>query len=66
MITALIDGQLQLVDEALLTPNHSTIDNENELTHITEYLLNGEVVHRSAHVQLKKGFAIEGILGNLT
>lgn len=55
MITALIDGVLCEVDEATLIPNHSTVDNDNEFTQVTEYLLNGEVVHRSVHVTLKKG-----------
>ena len=48
------DGVIQEMDEALLTPNHSVIDNEKEHTEVTEYLLDGKVVHRSVHVRLKK------------
>jgi len=42
------------MDESLLTKQEGTIDNENELTTWTEYWLNDELVHRSAHVTLKK------------
>lgn len=56
-------GIIQLMDEALLTPNHSVVDNAHEHTEVKEYLLDGKVVHRSVHVTLKKGLGIEGILG---
>ena len=52
------------MDEQVLTPNHSVIDNENEHTEVTEYLLNGEVVHRSVHVTLKQGIGVESIIGS--
>lgn len=65
MITALINGIHCEVDEATLEPNHSVVDNDNEHTEITEYRLNGEVVHRSVHVQLKKGLNLEAIAANL-
>jgi hypothetical protein len=42
------------MDESLLTKQEGTIDNENELTTWVEYWLNDELVHRSAHVTLKK------------
>ena len=29
-------------------------EDDNELTHCIEYTLDGELVHRSVHVQLKK------------
>lgn len=65
MITALIDGKLVMVDESTLTPNHSVVDNEREHTEVTEFLFNGEVVHRSVHVTLKQGLGIEPLLGQL-
>jgi len=42
------------MDEALLEKKEGTIDNENELTNWVEYWLEGELVHRSVHVTLKK------------
>ena len=65
MITALINGQYTEVDEATLTPNHSVIDNDNETTKVTEFLLNGVVVHRSVHVHLKKGLDIAAIAADI-
>lgn len=65
MITALIDGVICEVDEDLLTPNHSIVDNDNERTEVTEYLLNGVSVHRSVHVHLKQGLNSEAIAANL-
>jgi len=43
-----------LMDEALLDKREGTIDNDNETTTWVEYWLTGELVHRSAHVTLKK------------
>jgi hypothetical protein len=47
------------MDEALLEKKEGVVDNENEYTTWVEYWLDGELVHRSAHVTLKKmpGFA---------
>lgn len=42
------------MDEAALVKREGTIDNENELTTWVEYYLGEELVHRSAHVTLKK------------
>lgn len=42
------------MDDSLLVKQEGTIDNENETTTWTEYWLEGELVHRSAHVTLKK------------
>jgi len=43
-----------LMDEALLDKQEGTIENDNETTTWVEYWLDGELVHRSAHVALKK------------
>ena len=40
--------------EELLEKKTGTIDNENETINWVEYWLEGELVHRSAHVQLKR------------
>jgi len=47
------------MDDSLLEHRSGEIDNDNESTVWTEYWLDGELVHRSAHVTLKKmpGFA---------
>jgi len=42
------------MDDSLLEHRTGEIDNENELTTWTEYWLDGELVHRSAHVTLKQ------------
>jgi len=42
------------MDDSLLERRSGEVDNENEFTTWTEYWLDGELVHRSAHVTLKK------------
>lgn len=42
------------MDESLLEKKTGVIDNDNEHTTWIEYRFNGETVHRSAHVILKK------------
>ena len=42
------------MDESLLEKREGSVDNDNELTTWVEYWLEGELVHRSAQVQLKK------------
>lgn len=46
---------IEQMDTSLLTDTSSVVDNDNEHTKITEYQLDGVVVHRSVHVHLKKG-----------
>ena len=48
------------MDDSLLVKQEGTVDNDNELTTWTEYWLEGELVHRSAHVTLKKPPAFIG------
>jgi hypothetical protein len=48
------------MDDSLLEKREGTVDTENELTTWTEYWLEGELVHRSAHVTLKKPPAFVG------
>ena len=43
-----------LMDEVLLDKREGTIENDNETTTWVEYWLGVELVHRSAHVALKK------------
>ena len=56
---------IEMMDTAHLDNTSSVVDNENELTKITEYLLEGKVVHRSVHVQLKQGLISTGTAGGL-
>ena len=42
------------MDDSLLEKREGTVDNDNELTTWVEYWLEGELVHSSAHVTLKK------------
>ena len=49
-----------LMDEALLDKREGTIDNDNETTTWVEYWMGGELVHRSAHVQLKRAVVTFG------
>jgi len=42
------------MDDSLLEKREGTVANDNELTTWVEYWLEGELVHRSAHVTLKK------------
>lgn len=42
------------MDDSLLEKKEGIVDNENERTTWVEYWLGQELVHRSAHVTLKK------------
>ena len=42
------------MDESLLEKREGSLDNNNETTTWVEYWLDGELVHRSAHVALKQ------------
>jgi len=48
------------MDDSLLVKQEGTVDNDNELTTWTEYWLDGELVHSSAHVTLQKSPAFVG------
>jgi len=42
------------MDDSLLEHRSGEVDDDNEFTTWTEYWLDGELVHRSVHVTLKK------------
>ena len=46
------------MDESLLEKKEGSIDNDNEYTTWVEYWLDGELVHRSAHVALKQSVTL--------
>ena len=54
------------MDESLLEKREGTIDNDNETTTWVEYWLDGELVHRSAHVQLKKAVTFSAEAASFT
>ena len=54
------------MDEALLEKKEGTFEDDNELTTWVEYWKDSELVHRSAHVTLKKMPPIGGELQNFT
>jgi len=51
---ALITTTLGDMEADLLEKKEGSVDNDHEFTTWTEYWLEGELVHRSVHVQLKK------------
>ena len=57
MIVTTTKGEM---DDSLLEKREGTVDNDNELTTWVEYWLEGELVHRSAHVTLKKAPTFAG------
>ena len=48
------------MDDSLLEKKEGFVDNEDEYTTWVEYWLDGELVHRSVHVQLKKSVVLSG------
>jgi hypothetical protein len=46
------------MDESLLEKREGSLDNDNEHTTWVEYWLDGELVHRSAHVALKQSVTL--------
>jgi hypothetical protein len=50
MLVTTIHGEM---DDSLLEKKEGSIDNDIEFTTWTEYWLDDELVHRSAHVTLK-------------
>lgn len=49
------------MDESLLEKREGSIDNDTESTSWVEYWLDGELVHRSVHVTLKKVPSFAGV-----
>jgi hypothetical protein len=53
------------MDDSLLEKREGNVDNDNEYTTWVEYWLDGELVHRSAHVTLKKAPTFGGDVASL-
>jgi hypothetical protein len=57
----LADGEpVIMMDDSLLVKKEGVVDDDNEHTTWTEYWLGDKLVHRSAHVTLKKMPAMFG------
>ena len=54
MITTCYQGVYGEMDESVLVKREPVTENDNEIVRATEYYFKGELVHRSAHVTLKK------------
>ena len=55
---ALVNTTKGEMEENLLEKREGNVDNDNEYTTWVEYWLDGVLVHRSAHVQLKQSVAL--------
>lgn len=49
------------MDTSLLVKKEGDMEDDNEKTNWVEYYLDGELVHRSVHVHLKKNVAAESV-----
>lgn len=49
------------MDDSLLEKREGSLENDTETTSWVEYWLNGELVHRSVHMALKRGVFADGI-----
>jgi hypothetical protein len=49
------------MDESLLEKREGSLDNDTETTSWVEYWLNGEMVHRSVNMALKRSVFADGI-----
>ena len=58
MIVTTTKGEM---DDSLLEKREGFIDTDTETTSWIEYWLEGELVHRSVHMALKRGVFADGI-----
>lgn len=59
------DRPLETVEESLLEKLEGILDDNNEYTQWQEWRLDGKIVKRGAHVQLKRNVLAEGIAAML-
>jgi len=62
---ALITTTKGEMDESLLEKKEGSVDNDIEYTTWIEYWLDGELVHRSAHVALKQSVTLSAEAASL-
>lgn len=58
---ALVNTTKGEMDEALLEKREINHENDDEIVRAVEYWLDGELVHRSVHVHLKKNVFADGM-----
>jgi hypothetical protein len=58
MIVTTTKGEM---DDSLLEKREGSLDNDTETTSWVEYWLDGEMVHRSVHMALKRSVFADGI-----
>lgn len=58
MIVTTTKGEM---DDSLLEKREGSIDTDTETTSWIEYWLEGELIHRSVHMALKRGVFADGI-----
>ncbi|HUT61391.1 MAG TPA: hypothetical protein VNA25_26390 [Phycisphaerae bacterium] len=51
-----------MMDDSLLVKKTGFSENDNEIATWVEYWLSGELVHRSAHVHLKKNIFADAVV----
>lgn len=61
----LINTTKGMMDDAVLEKRDGVVDNDNEYTTWVEYWHNGELVHRSVHVHLKRNVLADGVAAAL-
>jgi len=54
------------MDDSLLEKREGTTDTDNETTSWVEYWLEGELVHRSVHMTLKRNVTGEAVAQSLS
>jgi hypothetical protein len=54
------------MDVSLLEKREGSIDTDNEMTNWVEYWLEGELVHRSVHMTLKRNVTGEAVAQSLS
>jgi hypothetical protein len=54
------------MDSSLLEKREGSIDTDNETTNWVEYWLEGELVHRSVHMTLKRNVTGEAVAQSLS
>jgi len=58
MIVTTTKGEM---DDSLLEKREGSLDNDTETTSWVEYWLDGEMVHRSVHMALKRSVFADGV-----
>lgn len=58
---ALVNTTKGEMDESLLEKREINHENDDEIVRAVEYWLDGELVHRSVHVHLKKNVFADGV-----